>query len=535
MHYDYIVVGGGSAGCVVANRLSQDLRCKVLLLEAGKWDSNPLIHIPAALPAVAPNLKHNWGYYTEPEAQLNQRKLFWPRGKVMGGSSSINGMVYTRGNAGDYDRWADLGATGWSYQDVLPYFKRVEANERGANAYHGAHGPLRVTRGRRSSELCDRFIEAGLQAGYPFTDDFNGEQPEGFGDFDATVYKGRRWSTATGFIKPIKKRANLTVATQALTTRILWEGTKAIGVEYQQAGQTKKAYCDSEVILSSGAINSPQLLQLSGVGPAVHLEKLGINVVADRAQVGENLQDHLCVCVMSRITAPISHLRWLHPVRGALVASQYAFTRMGVAAQAPLSTGAFLKTSAALPYPNLQLHLTPALVTSHDSAWPSEHGLTVYVNDGHPKSRGNIQIQSNDPTRHPKIHANYLSAPEDLAILREGVKMTRDILAQAAFADILGEALDLAHGPATDAEVDAFIRSNSETVYHPVGTCRMGDDAEAVVDPYLRVNGVEGVRVVDASVMPALINGNTNAPTIMIADRAADMILGLGAYVAHAA
>lgn len=532
MRYQYIVVGGGSAGCVMANRLSEDPQHKVLLLEAGGWDKNPLIHIPAALPAVAPNMKHNWGYYTEPEAELNGRKLFWPRGKVMGGSSSINGMVYTRGNAGDYDRWADLGATGWGYQDVLPYFRRVEANERGANAYHGDSGPLRVTRGRRTSELCDRFISAGQQAGFAFTDDFNGEHPEGFGDFDATVYKGRRWSTATGFIKPAVHRPNLKVATRAQATRILWEGQKAVGVEYLQDGQLKKAYCEGEVVLSSGAINSPQLLELSGVGNADRLRKLGIAVQADRQQVGENLQDHLCVCVMSRITAPISHLKWLNPLRGLMVASQYAFSRTGVAAQAPLSTGAFLKTDANLVYPNLQLHLTPALVTSHDSSWPNEHGLTIYVNDGHPKSRGSIHIHSQDPTTHPTIAANYLTADGDLEVLREGVKLTRDLLEQPALKEIMGEALDLAHGPATDAQVDAFIRANSETVYHPVGTCRMGSDADAVVDPQLRVNGVQGVRVVDASIMPTLINGNTNAPTIMIADRAADLILGKSALAA---
>jgi choline dehydrogenase len=528
--YQYIIVGAGSAGCVLAERLSADPATRVLLLEAGSWDRNPLIHIPAALPAVAPNPKLNWGYYTEPEPHLDNRRLFWPRGKTVGGSSSINGMVYTRGNAGDYDRWEQIGADGWSYREVLPYFKRVENNERGTNPYHGAEGPLRVTRGRRTSELCDIFMEAGRQAGHKISEDFNGEDQEGFGDFDATVYRGRRWSTATAFLRRARARRNLTVVTGALASRILWNGTKAMGIEYKRGGRIEQARCEGEVILSSGAINSPQLLQLSGIGAADHLQSLGIPVVADRPQVGENLQDHLCVCLMTRVTKPISHYRWLHPVRGTAMAVQYAVRRTGIAAQAPLSTGAFLKSHPDLAYPDLQLHLTPALVTSHDSSWPNEHGLTIYVNHGYPQSRGSVRIVSGDPRAHPNIAANYLSAPEDLPILREGVKITREVLQQKAFDEVRGTALALPHGSVSNNQIDAFIRTNSETVYHPVGTCRMGKDSDAVVDTSLRVNGVEGVRVVDASVMPALINGNTNAPTIMIADRAGDIILGTGEY-----
>lgn len=529
MTYDYVIVGAGSAGCVLADRLSENPDNRVLLLEAGNWDRNPLIHIPAALPAVAPAPKLNWGYHTEPEARLGNRRLFWPRGKTVGGSSSINGMVYTRGNRGDYDRWAALGADGWSYDEVLPYFKRVEANERGANVYHGATGRLHVTRARRTSQLCDMFVEAGRQAGYKLSDDFNGEDQEGFGDFDATVYRGRRWSTATAFLRHARSRPNLTVITAALASRILWKGVRAVGVEYRRSGKTERADCDGEVILAGGAINSPQLLQLSGVGAADHLQGLGLKVAADRPQVGENLQDHLCVCIMSRITKPISHYRWLHPLRGAMAAAQYVAGRKGVAAEAPLSTGAFLKSDPSLEYPDLQLHLTPALVTSHDSSWPNEHGLTIYVNHGNPKSRGAVRIASADAGTHPRIFANYLSASEDLPILREGVRMTREVLRQHAFDDVRGDGIALPHGRVTDTEIDDFIRAGGETVYHPVGSCRMGSNSDAVVDTHLRVNGVEGVRVVDASVIPALINGNTNAPTIMIADRAADMILGKGA------
>lgn len=525
MSYDYIIVGAGSAGCVLAERLSVDPAIKVLLLEAGGWDRNPLIHVPAALPAVAPNMKLNWGYHTEPEAELNNRRLFWPRGKVVGGSSSINGMVHTRGNAGDYDRWAALGATGWGYADVLPWFRHGETNARGEGSHHGGAGPLQVTKGQRTSELCDLFVQAGLQAGHPANEDFNAADQEGFGDFDATVFRGRRYSTATAFLRPARGRHNLTVMTGALASRILWRGNRAAGVAFKRGGQLTEAQCGGEVILSGGAINSPQLLQLSGVGPADHLRSLGIRVVADRATVGENLQDHLCVCLMSRITRPISHYRLLSPLRAAGSAARYALTRGGVVAQAPLSTGAFLKSRPDLAEPDLQLHLTPALVTSHDSAWPSEHGLTIYVNHGNPASTGSIRLASADPATHPRILPRYLSAPGDLAILRQGVKLTREVLAQPALKSVLGTSLDLPHERVTDVEIDAFIRAKAETVYHPVGSCRMGSDAEAVVDTDLRVNGTEGLRVVDASVMPALINGNTNAPTIMIADRAANLIL----------
>lgn len=529
--FHYIVVGAGSAGCVMAAGLSTDPDVRVLLLEAGNWDRDPLVHVPAALPAVAPKEKINWGYYTEPQAALDNRKLFWPRGKIVGGSSSINGMVYTRGNRGDYDRWAELGATGWSYEEVLPYFRKTENNERGANEFHGDGGLLNVTCAKRTSEICDRFVEAGIQAGYPKNEDFNGAEQEGFGEFDATVFKGRRWSTATAFLKKIRERKNLTVITGALSSRVLWEGTKAVGVEYVKDGNTHVAQCDREVILSGGAINTPQLLQLSGVGNPELLKELGIDVVAARPQVGANLQDHLCVCLTARVGKPVSHYRWLNPWRGALAVLQYLTTKKGVLGEAPLSTGAFFKSNPKLEYPDIQLHLTPALVTSHDSAWPDEHGMTVYVNHGHPKSRGNVFITSRNPEQHPKIEANYLSHPDDLPVLREAVKLTRKVLGQRAFDELQCEAIVLADDPVTDEAIDAFIRSGAETVYHPVGTCRMGSDADAVVDTSLRVNGVEGVRIVDASVMPSLINGNTNAPTIMIAERACELILGNRAHM----
>lgn len=524
--FQFIVVGAGSAGCVMAAGLSADPDVKVLLLEAGNWDRNPLVHIPAALPAVAPNEKINWGYYTEVEPELNNRNLFWPRGKVVGGSSSINGMVYTRGNKGDYDRWAELGADGWAYKDVLPYFRRSENNERGASEFHGDSGPLNVTVARRTSEISDRFVEAGIQAGYPHNEDFNGTDQEGFGEFDATVYKGRRWSTATAFLKNARGRENLTVITGALSSRIIWEGTRAVGVEYLKDGKTHQARCDREVVLSSGAINSPQLLQLSGVGDPELLGKLGIDVVAARPEVGVNLQDHLCVCLTARIKKPVSHYKWLNPWHGAKAALKYITSKKGILGEAPLSTGAFFKSDPALEYADIQLHLTPALVTSHDSSWPDTHGMTVYVNHGHPKSRGRIEIKDRNPETHPKIMANYLSHPDDLPVLREAVKLTRKVLAQSAFDDLGCTPNELADGSVTDAAIDAFIRDGAETVYHPVGTCRMGSDANAVVDTSLRVNGVQGVRVVDASVMPSLINGNTNAPTIMIAERACELIMG---------
>ncbi|MBV1837868.1 GMC family oxidoreductase [Acetobacter estunensis] len=524
MTHTYIVVGAGSAGCVLAARLSEDPTISVLLLEAGPRDAHPLIHIPAALPAVAPRASLNWGYYTEPEAELNGRRLFWPRGKVLGGSSAINGMVYTRGNAGDYDAWEQLGATGWSYEDVLPYFRKSESNVRGASRYHGAQGPLHVTRGVRTSELCDLFIEAGLQAGYPYNEDFNAADQNGFGDFDATVWKGRRWSTATAFLKRARKRPNLTVITGATVNRILWTGHRAVGVEYVRGQDIVRTYCEGEIILSGGTINSPQILQLSGIGPADVLRGLDIPVMVDSPEVGKNMQDHLCVCLMSQITAPISHYKWLQPMAAMKATLHYALGRKGVAAEAPLSTGAFFRSADDQKYPDIQLHLTPALVTSHDSGWPSEHGMTVYINHAYPESRGTVTISSDDPLKHPKIAANYLSAPGDIDILRNAVRKTRDILSGSVFDSVRGSAITLHDGHVTDAEIDSFIRAEAETVYHPVGSCRMGSDSAAVVTPDLKVQGVEGVRVVDASVMPRLINGNTNAPAIMIAERGADFI-----------
>ena len=530
--YDYIIIGAGSAGCVLANRLSADPTTKVLLLEAGGRDTNPFIHMPAGYVALMKGGWVDWGYHTEPQKNLNNRKLFWPRGKVLGGSSSVNAMVYVRGCHTDYDMWRQLGNAGWSYADCLPYFRRAETYEVAPSEFHGTDGPLRVSRPSIRNPLSQAWVDAGVQAGYPFNDDFNGATQEGFGPLDATISQARRFSSATSYLKPALKRPNLTVLTKAQTARILFEGTRAVGVEYIQDKQVKQARAEREVIVSGGAINSPQVLQLSGLGDGDLLSRFGIKTVVELKGVGQNLQDHLHSMVKWDCKQPITLYKNVKPVGAMMALAQYYLFKSGPSTKPGLEALAFLRSSPEAVDPDLQYHFVMALYNDHGREIIPRHGFMSYFNLSRPESRGSITIQSADPLQHPAIEPNYLSAENDIRVLRAGIKISREVVGQSALDPYRGA--ELLPGPEvkTDAEIDAFIRQNSETLYHPVGTCRMGQDPGAVVDEQLRVHGVQGLRVVDASVMPRLVSGNTNAPTIMIAEKASDMILGRAALAA---
>ena len=527
--HDYVIVGAGSAGCVLANRLSEDPSARVLLLEAGppdhRWDFR--IHMPGALARPLMGEAYNWAYHSEPEPGVDGRRVYCPRGRVIGGSSSINGMVYVRGHARDYDGWAARGLPGWSYADVLPYFRRCEDRGRGADPWRGAGGPLRVSTGASPNPLFDAFIEAGRQAGYPVTEDMNGHRQEGLGRMDMTTWRGRRWSAARAWLDPARRRPNLTVRPRALATRVRFDGRRAVGVDYlERGGRARSADAAREVILAGGAINSPQLLLLSGVGPADELRRLGIDVVADLPGVGENLQDHLEIYVQHACTRPITLYSALKPL-GMLKAglSWYLF-RGGVGASNQFEAGGFIRSRAGVEHPDLQYHFIPIAMRYDGSGLRGRHGFQAHVGPMRPESRGRVRLESADPRAAPSIRFHYLSAERDRRELRDSVRLTREIFAQKAFDPWRGE--ELAPGPEvrSDDEIDAFVRRNVESAYHPCGTCRMGTDDRAVTDGETRVRGTEGLRVVDASIMPAIVSGNLNAPTLMLAEKAADLILG---------
>ena len=527
--FDYIIVGAGSAGCVLADRLTEDGRSSVLLLEYGGSDRSIFIQMPAALSIPMNSKTYNWGYESEPEPHLGGRRIACPRGKVLGGSSSINGMVYVRGHPLDFERWEEEGAKGWGYRNVLPYFRRAETFQGSADAYRGDAGPLTTADGRRSNPLYDAFIDAGRQAGYGVSADLNGERQEGFGALGMTVRNGVRSSTANAYLRPAMKRSNLEVATHALATQIAFEGRRAVGVHYRSRGREQKARARREVILSGGPINSPQLLKLSGVGAGAELRSIGIDVVADRPGVGENLQDHLEFTFQVASKQPITLFAHTGLFSRALIGAEWLTRGRGLGASNHFEAGGFIRSRAGVRYPDIQFHFLPMAVAYDGSTLAKEHGFQAHVGPMRSKSRGSVRLKSPNPVEPPRIQFNYMSHPEDWIEMRACVRLTREIFAQAAFDPYRGREIKPGADCVSDEAIDAFVRDHVDTAYHPSCTCKMGSpvDPFAVVDPETRVIGVEALRVVDSSIMPSITNGNLNAPTIMLAEKAADMIRGL--------
>ena len=517
--YDYVIVGAGSAGCVLANRLSEDPETKVLLLEAGGPDDKREIRIPAAFSKLFRS-RFDWAFFTEPQAHLHQRRLYWPRGKVLGGSSSINAMVYIRGNRRDYDGWRDLGNRGWSFQDVLPYFKKSEDQQRGASEYHGAGGPLHVADLRSVNPLSRAFVEAGVEIGLARNEDFNGPEQEGVGLYQVTQKHGRRHSAADAYLKPVLERKNLTVRTGARVTGVLLEKRRAAGVSCVRDQQSETLRAAREVLLCGGAVHSPHLLMLSGIGPADSLRALGVAVAQDLPGVGQNLQDHLFLPVAYECTQPVSLDR---------VETLGNFLRYQLFGRGPLTSniaeaGGFTRTRPSLAVPDLQFHFGPVYYLNHGFVRPKGYGFSIGPTLIRPESRGSITLRSSDPFASPAIQPNYLSSDAELQVLIEGIKLARRIGGAGPFDRFRGAEQFPGAAAQRDDALAEYVRSSAETVYHPAGTCKMGHDAMAVVDDELRVRGLENLRVADASIMPTLVGGNTNAPTIMIAEKAADLL-----------
>ena len=527
--FDYVIVGAGSAGCVLANRLSEDEATRVLLLEAGGSDRSIFIQMPTALSIPMNMPRYNWGFETEPEPFMNGRRLDCPRGKVLGGSSSINGMVYVRGHARDFDEWEARGATGWGYRNCLPYFRKAETWTGGGDEYRGGDGPLDTCNGNEmANPLYRAFIEAGREAGYLETADYNGYQQEGFGPMHMTVRNGVRASAANAYLKPVRGRDNLTVVTGALTERIVLEGKRAVGVAYERNGVPRTVLAAREVILAAGSIGSPQLLQLSGIGPGAVLRAAGVEVAHDAPGVGENLQDHLEVYFQFRCRQPITLNAKLGPLAKLAIGTRWILFKDGLGATNHFESCAFIRSKAGVEWPDIQYHFLPAAMRYDGNAAFDGHGFQVHVGPNKPKSRGRLRIASPDPRAKPKVLFNYLRHDDDRAGFRACIRLTREIIGQAAFDRFRGEEIQPGAPVTSDDAIDAWIRANAESAYHPSCTCKIGaaDDPMAVLDPECRVRGIEALRVADSSVFPTITNGNLNAPTIMLAEKAADAIRG---------
>jgi len=525
--FDYVIVGAGSAGAALAHRLSESGEHSVRVLEFGGSDNSIFIKMPTAF-SIPMNMKrYDWGFHSEKEPGLKGRSLHQARGKVLGGSSSINGLVYVRGCAGDFEEWEELGATGWGYQDVLPYFKRGEDCVYGGDAYRGDQGGLTTCNGNNmKNPLYRAFIKAGEQAGYGYTEDYNGYRQEGFGRMDMTVRNGVRCSTAMAYLKPAMNRPNLDIQTHALTTRVIMDGKTAVGVEYRQGGKTHRVRARREVILSASSFNSPKLLMLSGIGPAAHLKEHGIEVVHDLPGVGRNLQDHLEVWVQQECTQKITLNSWLGPLAKAWIGANWLFLKRGLGTSNQFESNGYIRSRAGMKYPDIQFHFLAGAIAYDGSSAFKGHGFQVHLGANKPKSRGWVKLKSADPEAAPEIVFNYFAEEEDKEAFRAGLRWTREIFAQPALDEYRGKEVSPGPEVQTDEQIDQWLAETSETAYHPAGSCRMGTDEMAVVDPECRVHGVRNLRVVDSSIMPTVTNGNLNAPTIMIGEKAADHILG---------
>ncbi len=527
MNADYVIVGAGSAGCAIAYRLAEAGR-RVIVIEHGGSDAGPFIQMPGALSYPMNMGIYDWGFQSEPEPHLGGRRLATPRGKVIGGSSSINGMVYVRGHARDYDTWAEMGADGWRYADVLPYFKRMEHSHGGQGPeWRGANGPLHITRGPRFNPLFNAFIESGRQAGYPVTADYNGQQQEGFGPMEATIWKGRRWSAANAYLKPAMAGGNVHV-TRGFARRVVMEGKRAVGVEVDTNAGRKVIRAAREGIIAASSINSPKLLMLSGIGPAEHLREHGVEVIADRPGVGANLQDHLEIYMQFSAAQPVTLYKYWNLFGKAWVGAQWMLTGGGLGASNQFEACAFIRSKVGVDYPDIQYHFLPIAVRYDGKAAAGGHGFQVHVGPMRSKSRGAVTLRSGRPEESPVIRFNYMSAPSDWEDFRACIRLTREVFGQEAMRPFVKSEIQPGAAAQTDAELDDFLREHVESAYHPCGTCRMGraSDPMAVVDPETRVIGVEGLRVADSSIFPQVTNGNLNGPTIMSAEKASDHILG---------
>ncbi|CAN7281009.1 choline dehydrogenase [Aminobacter sp. LjRoot7] len=524
---DFVIVGSGSAGSAMAYRLSEDGKHSVIVIEYGGTDFGPLIQMPSALSIPLNMSRYDWGYSSEPEPHLGGRVLATPRGKVLGGSSSINGMVYVRGHAHDFDHWAEQGATGWGYADVLPYFKRMEHSNGGEDGWRGTSGPLNVQRGPRKNPLYQAFVDAGRQAGFELTEDYNGSKQEGFGAMEQTIHGGRRWSVANAYLRPALKRGNVRVV-NGFARRVVIENQRAVGVEIEARKKIQVVKARREVIVAASSINSPKLLMLSGIGPAEHLKKHGISVVADRRGVGQNLQDHMELYIQQESTQPITLHSVFNPFSKALIGAEWLLFKTGLGATNHFEAAAFVRSKSGVDYPDIQFHFLPAAVRYDGKAAAKSHGFQAHVGPMRSKSRGAITLRSSDPWDKPEIRFNYMSHPDDWEDFRHCIRLTREIFGQSAFDPFRGSEISPGSHVQSNEQLDAFIREHSESAYHPCGTCRMGraDDPTSVVDPECRVIGVDGLRVADSSIFPRVTNGNLNGPSIMTGEKASDHILG---------